>query len=199
MTSRKFGQFWPPLPPTPCILEALVTSSQNHWPLPLWPSCFSIWQYSTIQNTPFLGFCISSQILILSFVYICQSYTLYVIIVFFKTNIWMNWLGVVHKRRHGLRGGGGKGFFDDSTKALVIKPVTMGGGGSKIFQNCVTSFIDDPLLVQEWGSKPHIGAIFTCQQKLKMNKFGAYKTAVLKLVLNRSADFPWNTHSPLFY
>ena len=36
----------------------------------------------------------------------------------------MNWLGVVHKRRHGLRGGGGKGFFDDSTKALVIKPVT---------------------------------------------------------------------------
>ena len=37
-------------------------------------------------------------------------------------------------------GGGGKGFFDD--KDLVTKRVTM--GVSKIFQNCVTSFMDDP-------------------------------------------------------
>ena len=31
------------------------------------------------------------------------------------------------------------------TKALVIKGVTMGEGGVKIIQNCVTSFMDDPL------------------------------------------------------
>ena len=43
---------------------------------------------------------------------------------------------------------GGKGFCDDSSKALVIKQVTMGEmgemgeGGSTIVQNCVTSFMD---------------------------------------------------------
>ena len=31
-----------------------------------------------------------------------------------------------------LGGEGGQGFYDDSTKALVIKPVTMGKGG----KNC---------------------------------------------------------------
>ena len=32
-------------------------------------------------------------------------------------------------------GGGGRGFCDNSTKALVIKPVTMGGGGGqKLFK-----------------------------------------------------------------
>ena len=42
--------------------------------------------------------------------------------------------------------GGGYGFCDDRTKALVIKHVTMGGGGGpKNVQNCVTSLMDDPL------------------------------------------------------
>ena len=41
-------------------------------------------------------------------------------------------LRVIHKWRHGLRGGGGQGFCDDSTKALVIQSVTMGGGDVKI-------------------------------------------------------------------
>ena len=39
---------------------------------------------------------------------------------------------------HGL-GGGGQGFSNDSTKALVIKSVTMGG-----VKNCAKSFMDDP-------------------------------------------------------
>ena len=43
-------------------------------------------------------------------------------------------------------GGGGQGFRDNSTKALVITHATMGDGGSKIVQKCVTSFVDDPLL-----------------------------------------------------
>ena len=42
---------------------------------------------------------------------------------------------------HGLRGEGVKAFCDNSTKALVIKRE----GVSKIVQNCVTSFVDDPL------------------------------------------------------
>ena len=43
-------------------------------------------------------------------------------------------------------GGGVQGFCDDRTKALVMKRVTddWGRGGSKIIQNCVTSFMDDP-------------------------------------------------------
>ncbi len=46
-------------------------------------------------------------------------------------------LGVIHKRCHGRRG-------DNS--ASVIKSVTMGGGGgSKNVQNCVTSYMNDPL------------------------------------------------------
>ena len=44
-----------------------------------------------------------------------------------------------------LVGGGGQGFCDDSTKTLVVKRVTMEGGVSKIVQNCVTSFMDNPL------------------------------------------------------
>jgi hypothetical protein len=56
-------------------------------------------------------------------------------------------LGVVHKWRHGLRARGGQGFCDNSTKAIVLKSVTIwGGGGSKNVKNCVTSFMDDPLL-----------------------------------------------------
>ncbi len=51
--------------------------------------------------------------------------------------------GVVNIWRHCLRGRG-HGFCDSSTKASVIKSVTMGGGGSKNVQNCVTSFMDDP-------------------------------------------------------
>ena len=37
-----------------------------------------------------------------------------------------------------------KDFVTAVLKALVIKSVTVGGGGSKIVQNCVTSFKDDP-------------------------------------------------------
>ena len=48
----------------------------------------------------------------------------------------------VHKWRHGLMGGGSM-IFDDSTKDLVKKFLTMGGDGSKIVQNYVTSFMDD--------------------------------------------------------
>ena len=39
---------------------------------------------------------------------------------------------------------GGQEFCDDNTKALVIKSVTM-GGGVKIVENCMTSFMYDPL------------------------------------------------------
>ena len=42
-----------------------------------------------------------------------------------------------------LEDGGGQGFCDDSTRALVMKSVTMGEKGLNIFQNCVTSFMDD--------------------------------------------------------
>ena len=41
--------------------------------------------------------------------------------------------GVVHKWRHGLKGGGGQIFCNGSTKAFVLKRVTMGGKGVK---NC---------------------------------------------------------------
>ncbi len=54
-------------------------------------------------------------------------------------------LGIVHKWRPNLKGRGGQGVGDNSTKASVINIVTMRGGGSKIFLNCVTSFMDDPL------------------------------------------------------
>jgi hypothetical protein len=43
-----------------------------------------------------------------------------------------------------VRGGKGQGFCDNSTKASVIKIVTMRLGGSKNVQNFVTSFMDDP-------------------------------------------------------
>jgi hypothetical protein len=41
-----------------------------------------------------------------------------------------------------------QGFCDNSTKALVMKSVTMGRGPgvSKMIEYCVTSFMDDPLL-----------------------------------------------------
>ena len=40
--------------------------------------------------------------------------------------------------------GRGQIFCDDSTKAFVIKSVTMGEEVSNIVQNCVISFTDDP-------------------------------------------------------
>ena len=46
-------------------------------------------------------------------------------------------------------GGGGQGFCDDSTKAIVTQSVMMGGGLQKVLkicskfaQNCVTSYKD---------------------------------------------------------
>ena len=39
---------------------------------------------------------------------------------------------------------GFQGFFDDSTKALELRGVTMEEGVSEIVQNCVTSFMDEP-------------------------------------------------------
>ena len=50
--------------------------------------------------------------------------------------------------RHGPRGEGVRGFFDDSTETtdvLFLKSVTVVTGGSKTIWNCVTSFMDDPL------------------------------------------------------
>ena len=43
-------------------------------------------------------------------------------------------------------GGWGQRFYDDSAKALVKKTPDDGGSGSKIAQNFVTSFMDDPLI-----------------------------------------------------
>ena len=43
-------------------------------------------------------------------------------------------------------GGRDQGFCDDISKALVMECMMMGGGGSKIVQNCVASFMDDPFL-----------------------------------------------------
>ena len=44
--------------------------------------------------------------------------------------------------------GGSQGFRDDSTMALVMKSVIMAGGarGVRFVQNCVTSYMDDPLI-----------------------------------------------------
>ncbi len=42
---------------------------------------------------------------------------------FFRTD------GTVHKWRHGLRGKGYQGLYDNGTKAVVLKSVTMGGEG----------------------------------------------------------------------
>ena len=44
--------------------------------------------------------------------------------------------------------GMGQGFCDDSNEVLVIKKHDDGGMGLKVVQNCVTSFMDDPLLKQ---------------------------------------------------
>ena len=42
------------------------------------------------------------------------------------------------------KGGGGQGFCVGSTNTPVIKSVTMMGGWSKVVQNCVMLFMDDP-------------------------------------------------------
>ena len=76
-------------------------------------------------------------------------------------------LGGRHKWRHGLRVGGQR-FFDGSKKTvIVVKSVTMEGGRLKIVPNCVTSFMDDPLVrfyfKIPWPSKdlfPGEGKIF---------------------------------------
>ena len=44
-------------------------------------------------------------------------------------------------------GGGSQGFCVNCTKVSIIKSVTMGEGGSKNVIYCVTSFMDDPLLI----------------------------------------------------
>jgi hypothetical protein len=40
--------------------------------------------------------------------------------------------------------GGGLLNSTNSTKTILLKSVTMGGGVSKIIENCVASFMDDP-------------------------------------------------------
>ncbi len=40
--------------------------------------------------------------------------------------------------------GGGLGFCDNSTTALVIKCVTKGERVSRVVKNCARSFMDDP-------------------------------------------------------
>ena len=47
-----------------------------------------------------------------------------------------------------LEGGGGQGFWDNSTKALVITSMALRRGGSTIVQNYVTSFMASPKLKQ---------------------------------------------------
>jgi hypothetical protein len=37
----------------------------------------------------------------------------------------------IHKRRHSIRGGKGQGFYDGSTRTLVIINIKMGGVGFK--------------------------------------------------------------------
>jgi hypothetical protein len=57
-------------------------------------------------------------------------------------------LGVVHKWRHGIKGEKGcQGFCDNSTKALVMKCVSMGDGVSNTNQICVTIY-GWPLIVK---------------------------------------------------
>jgi hypothetical protein len=56
-------------------------------------------------------------------------------------------LGIVHKLPHS-HGGGAQGFYDMITKVSVVKSVKIGRGRVKNVQNSVTSFIDDPLLMQ---------------------------------------------------
>ena len=90
-------------------------------------------------------------------------------------------LEFVFKRRHAH--GGGEGFkdyvktillstkiCDNSTKAFVIKGVTM-GGGSKIVLICVMSFMDDPLPIFYTGrpeQNQHL--IWLCKQTFKKDE-----------------------------
>jgi hypothetical protein len=45
-----------------------------------------------------------------------------------------------------LGGSGYQGFRNNSTEVLVPKRVTMGEGVSEIIKDCMTAFMDDPLL-----------------------------------------------------
>jgi hypothetical protein len=54
--------------------------------------------------------------------------------------------GAVHNDVTALGGRGYQEFCDKSTKVLLLKGVTMGVGVSKIIENCVTSFMDDPFV-----------------------------------------------------
>ena len=57
----------------------------------------------------------------------------------------LNTYEVIHKWCHGLRGRGQR-CCDNSTKALVIKSVTIWGRGSNIAQNWVTPFMNEPYM-----------------------------------------------------
>jgi hypothetical protein len=46
-------------------------------------------------------------------------------------------------------GGGVSSICDNSTKALLLKRMSI-GGGSKIIKNCVTSFMDDPYSIPQF-------------------------------------------------
>ena len=53
--------------------------------------------------------------------------------------------GVVHKWRHGRRGKGVMFFFDDSSKDLVMKRVTIGGVGRKLSKIMQCHIYERPL------------------------------------------------------
>jgi len=55
-------------------------------------------------------------------------------------------LGAVHKWRHCPRGKGVKDIVIWQYRGILLKSATMGGGVSKLLKNCVTSFMDDPLI-----------------------------------------------------
>ncbi len=56
------------------------------------------------------------------------------------------YLWAVHKWRHSLRGEGYLGFCDNSTKALLLKRVTIGKGGVKSYQKLCDVIHGQPLI-----------------------------------------------------
>ncbi len=89
-----------------------------------------------------------------------------------------------------LKGGEGQGFFDNITKASVIKSVTMGEGVSKNVQICVVSFMDDPYKVSKVPFPNSVVIIFVIPAQgnfpMHPNLFVyicGQKEALLKLVL----------------
>jgi hypothetical protein len=59
--------------------------------------------------------------------------------------IYVKILRAVHKLRHGLKGRGYQGFYDNSTCALLLKSVTMGGGKVKNYQKLRDTIYGRPL------------------------------------------------------